>query len=220
MEGPLAHHRQTNPSVLRMSLDIAESGTAFRVEEWGKLLGRVEQEVVEGTAENGSGEDKDLSEENLPENQTESVSSFHLPTLYLRRVLGTVGEQLKWSRNIVKAFPFWEPEELGFQKSVQNAPADLTATRFYAGMSHGKKGWEQDCDDLKAGKSARYTSLISSNGLRDRVEHFHFRLTGNKWIICGGGGAKLRESIIIQGVEEVAIAVLGKSRFNSASGGL
>lgn len=218
MVGPLARHLRQNPSLLSMLLAIADSGALFDVEEWGDVVEQVEQEGPEDGA-GDEGMESSTGEERFSDDDKESTTSSHLPSLYLRRISGTVEELSSWSKHFVKAFPYWEAEELAHQMRLEKLPATAMASRSYPGISSLKKGWERDREDLQSKNPTRYSSFILSNQLQDRVEHFQIKLEGEEWFVRQGA-AGLRESVIIQEIEEVIIAVLGVWRLNSSFGRL
>lgn len=233
MAGPFAVHlRSAKSSLLSMLLNMADSGTAFEVDDWKEVLERVEKESQgKGSTDNGileeeEGEEEE-SEEELDERENllgsdkegETSTALHMPSVYLRKVTGTVEEMLHWSKPFVKSFPTREPEELAFQKSIEKKPMNEMVSRFYCGIASRKKGWERDRDDLKSKISTRYTDFVKSNHLEDRVEHFQFKIKGKEWLVVNGR-AGFRESLIIQEMEEVLIAVCGVAGLNSAFGRL
>lgn len=144
VDGPLARHLRSNSSMLSMLLDIADSGMNFEVDKWGELLQRVEKESVEhGTKDNGI-EEVDDQEENLLRNdkKEETATSLHLPSIYLRRLSGSVDEQIKWSKEFIKKCPAWEPEELALQKSLQKRPGNETASCHHVETKRRRVGKE------------------------------------------------------------------------------
>lgn len=165
---------------------VADSGSAFRVGKWETLIERVEKESLREASTTNEGieeETEDVRGKFSPAKDKEKTfnTSLHMPCIYLRKVTGTVREQLEWSRKFSASFPAWEPEESIVRKELQKRPAEEMASRFYCGVSGEKDGWERDQDDLKSGSKTRYPGFITTNHLENRVKHLHIKISGDKW---------------------------------------